>query len=282
MNEISVVGVDLAKRIFHLCALSEEGEVVWSKRMGRLAFMRFMETKAPRCLIGMEACGGAHYWGRWLQARDIQVKLMAPRSVKAFLSGPHKNDARDAHAIAEAASRPFVATIRVKSAESQAVQALIRVRERCVHQRVQTANQLRGLLNEFGITCPKGYTKILERVTQAKTNGTFEDLPIQMQQLVDDMCIELREQAARVNKVTQSLNKQVSEDTLCRRLTTIPHIGPINAAALSVALSTPQAFRSGRAFASYLRLVPRQNASADKNRLKGIGKQAPISSDDIS
>jgi len=144
-----------------------------TKRLKRAAFIKFMEAEAPCCLIGMEACGGAHHWGRWFLERNFEVKLMAPKPVKAYRQGVHKNDARDARAIAEAASRSHVAAVRVKSERSQSVQALVRIRTRRVRQMVQTANQLRGLLNEFGIVLPRGHSRMLAAIAKFKEAGAI-------------------------------------------------------------------------------------------------------------
>ncbi|MCH8239236.1 MAG: IS110 family transposase [Proteobacteria bacterium] len=176
MDEISVIGIDLAKRVFQLCALSASGEVVWNKRLGRTALMRFMADRAPRCLIGLEACGGAHYWGRWLSGLGFRVKMMSPQAVKPYVTGGHKNDPRDARAIAEAATRSHVSAVRIKSQQAQALQALVRVRERQVRQRVQVVHQLRALLHEFGFIAPKGYGHLLRVYRQLAGSGGLAGL----------------------------------------------------------------------------------------------------------
>lgn len=150
MEEISVTGIDLAKSVFQLEALSPNGAMVWKKRLRRAAFTRFMEKQAPHCLVGFEACGGAHCWGAF-SAIGFRVKMMAPKAVKAYREGPHKNDGRDAHAAAEAASRAQVRAVRVKSEAAQAVQALVRVRLLQIKQMVQPGNQLRGVLTAHGL-----------------------------------------------------------------------------------------------------------------------------------
>lgn len=271
MEEISVIGIDLAKSVFELCALSRAGEVVWTKRLKRLAFIKFMEEAAPRCLVGMEACGGAHHWGRWLLRRGFEVKLMAPRPVKAYRQGVHKNDARDVRAIVEAASRPHVAAVRVKSERSQLVQALVRIRTRRIRQRVQTANQLRGLLNEFGIVLPKRDGRMLMAIAGLRAAGA---LPEEIVPFVENLCQELSEQSRAVNQACEALSVRVKEEESCIRLMTIPNIGPINAASLSVALEMPKEFANGRAFAAQLCLVPRQSKSAESQKLFGVPKQS--------
>ncbi len=271
MEEVNVIGIDLAKSVFELCALGASGEVAWTKRLKRAAFIQFMDGKAPRCLIGMEACGGAHHWGRWFFERGFEVKLMAPKPVKAYRQGVHKNDARDARAIAEAASRPHVAAVRVKSEQSQMVQALIRIRTRRVRQVVQTANQLRGLLNEFGIVLPKGHGRMLAAVAKLRTAAA---IPEMITPLIDGLCHELAEQSRAVGAASDALLAKVREEESCMRLMSIPNIGPINAASLSVALEIPSVFANGRAFAAQLCLVPRQSRSAESQKLSGIAKQS--------
>ena len=271
MEEISVIGIDLAKSVFELCALRASGEVAWTKRLKRLAFIKFMEEKAPRCLIGMEACGGAHHWGRWCVQRGFEVKLMAPKPVKAYRQGVHKNDARDARAIAEAASRPHLTAVRVKSESSQMVQALIRIRTRRVRQMVQSANQLRGLLNEFGIVLPKGHGRMLAAVAKLRAAAA---IPENIAPFVDSLCRELVEQGRGVDQASEALLAKVRTEESCTRLMSIPNIGPINAAGLSVALEIPSEFANGRAFAAQLCLVPRQSKSADSEKLSGVAKQS--------
>lgn len=271
MEEISVIGIDLAKSVFELCALRRDGSVAWTKRLKRLAFIKFMEELAPGCVIGMEACGGAHHWGRWFASRGFAVKLMAPRPVKAYRQGVHKNDARDARAIAEAASRPHVGAVRVKSEQAQLVQALLRIRTRRVRQMVQSANQLRGLLNEFGIVLPKGHGRMLAAIAKLEMAGTLPDTIVPF---VKSLCQELVAQSRAVREASEALLAQIQGEESCARLMSIPNIGPINAASLSVALEMPWEFANGRAFAAHLCLVPRQSKSADREKLSGIAKQS--------
>ena len=273
MDEISVIGIDSAKNVFQLAALSREGTVVWDKRLKRQAFKRFMAEAAPRCIVGLEACGGAHYWGRWLSELGHTPKLMAPRAVAAHRQGVHKNDRRDARAIADAARNRQIRAVPIKSEAAQTVQALMRVRERRIRQLGQTANQLRGVLGEFGVVLPKGRGRMVRRLAQLRAAGELDRLPAAIAELADALVAEIAEHAAKEKTATAALTKAIAEDATCALLTTIPNIGPINAAALSVALETPRAFANGRAFASSLRLVPRQHASAEKNKLRGIGAQ---------
>jgi transposase len=197
---------------------------------------------------------------------------MTPKAVRAYRLGVHKSDQRDARAVAEATSRSQVAAVRVKSQAAQATQALMRIRERRIRQRVQTANQLRGLLNEFGIVLPKGHRRLLVRVHELTATGEVAALPAIVQELVQTLHDELIEQGEKVAAAGAALTRAVQADASCRLLMSIPHIGPINAAGLSVALEAPGVFARGRAFAAYMRLVPRQQASAENSSLRGIGQ----------
>jgi len=277
MEQITVIGIDLAKSVFQLEAQSASGVVVWKRRLRRAAFMEFMAMKAPRCLVGFEACGGSHYWGRFLSGLGFRVKMMAPKAVKAYREGPHKNDGRDAHAAAEAASRASVRAVRIKSEAAQAVQGLMRVRTLQIKQMIQTGNQLRGLLNEFGVVLPKGYKRLRDGLGRLHDDPAYNRLPQSLRQAAERLCGQLAEQIERVKQATDAVAEATKDDPSCLQLRSVPGLGPINAAGLSVALEAPRAYRNARAFAASLRLVPRQWQSADKQRLLGI---APESAND--
>ena len=273
MDEISVIAIDLAKRSFQLCALDRAGKVVWEKRFGRAQFIGFMEAKAPRCLVGIEACGGAHYWARWLMGLGFEVKVMAPRAVKAFASSRHKNDARDAHAIAEAASRPFVRALAVKTEAAQGLQALVRVRARHVRQKVQGFNQLRALLHEFGFVAPRGEAALLKRYGEIALTQAFQGLPEALREMFEHLHEECCHLMAQAESSKQAVEAAAEEDETCRLIMSVPHLGPVNAAGLAAAVGDPKAFANGRAFAAFLGLVPRQQASGETSHLRAITKQ---------
>jgi transposase len=233
-----------------------------------------MEEKAPRCVVAFEACGGAHHWGRFLLARGFRVKMMAPRVVRSYRQGPHKNDGRDAQAAAEAGSRASVRAVAIKSAAAQAVQILVRLRTLRIKQMVQTSNQLRGILNEFGIVLPKGHKRLRQAIARLKLEEpAYGQLPALVRQAVETLCRQLAEQVERVKQATDELGAATKADDGCRQLSTVPGLGPINAASLSVALEAPDAFANARAFATFLRLVPRQHQSAEKQKRLGLGRQ---------
>src|SRR5260370_4729235 len=200
---------------------------------------------------------------------------MTPIAVKAYRAGVHKNDQRDARAVAEATGRSQVAAVRVKSEAAQATQAVMRVRERRIRERGQTANELGGLLNEFGSVVPKGPQLLLARACELMATAPFAALPAAVQELVQTLVDEVVEQAEKVKAVDAALMTAVQADANCRLLMSIPSIGPINAAGLAVALEAPRVFRRGRAFAAFLRLVPRQQASAESSNPPGAGRHQP-------
>jgi len=272
MKDISVIGIDLAKRVFQLCAIDGCGEVVWQKRLKRVEFARFMLEKAPRCLIGLEACGGAHYWGRFLTDCGFEVKMMSPQAVKPYIGGGHKSDPRDARGIAEAATRAAVRPVRVKTQKAQACQAVVRVRERQVRYRTAVANQFRALLHEFGFAAPKGTKQLLAYYLKLVSSDEFEGLP----QDVVEMFYSLHEEVLVANQLVATsaarLERLALHDETCQLAMTVPSIGPVNGASLSAVLEAPGDFRNGRAFAAWLGLVPRQHASGEKNAMKRITK----------
>jgi transposase len=273
MEEVSVIGIDLAKNVFELCAQTVTGKIVWRKRLKRKAFVEFMQKKAPRCLVAFEACGGAHYWGRFLLGLGFRVKIMAPKVVKSYRQGPHKNDGRDAQAAAEAGSRDRVRGVPVKSEAAQAVQALVRLRALQIKQMVQTANQLRGILTEFGIVLPKGHKRLREAIARLRVqDSAYAALPELVRRAADKLCRQIAQQARQVKEATDDLVAATKDDESCGRLLTVPGFGPINAAGLSVALETPDAFANARAFATSVRLAPRQWQSAEKQKLLGVGR----------
>jgi transposase len=273
MEEISVIGIDLAKNNFQLCGLSASGEVVFTKRLIRKRFISFMNKHSGYAWrIGIEACGGAHHWGRWLSALGFDVKMMSPQAVKPYVAGGHKNDPRDARAIAEATTRTHVAKVHIKSEQSQGLQAVVRVRDRQMRQRVQIVNQLRALMHEFGFVAARGPNVLLKKYHTLAGEGAFSGLPGSVIELFEVLCGEA-EQLNRLIAVSHKrLKRLAGKDEICALAMSIPHIGPINGASLAATLGAPQDFANGRAFAAYLGLVPRQHASGDKSRLGSITK----------
>src|SRR5215472_14040779 len=220
--ELSVVGIDLAKSIFHLVGMNERGKIILRKRLARGEVMPFM-AQLPRVLVGMEACGGAHYWARQLREQGHEVKLMAPQYVKPYVK-TNKNDRRDAEAIAEAVTRPTMRFVPIKDVDQQDIQALHRVRERLIGERTALVHAVHGLLHEYGMVLPKGVSKFRQAVV-----GKLEADKDKLTPLSQEMLWKLVEEFAALE--AQLAYDQEKLDTLaqthpeCQRLMTIPGIG---------------------------------------------------------
>jgi transposase len=268
--ERSVLGIDIAKHVFHVVGMDERGKIVLRKRLSRHALIPFIATLPP-VLIGMEACGGAHYWARRFREHGHEVKLMAPQFVKPYVKS-NKNDMRDAEGISEAVTRPTMRFVPTKELDQQDIQALHRVRERLIGARTALVNEVHGLLNEYGIVVPKGVSKFRQTVVDQ-----LESEKAKLTPLSQEMFWKLVEEFAALE--AQLAYYQEKRDTLaathpeCQRLMTIPGIGPLTATALVAAVSDASAFKNGRQFAAWLGLVPRQHTTGGKERLLGISKR---------
>jgi transposase len=269
-QEISVLGIDIAKRVFHAVGTDERGQIVFRKRLSRHALMPFI-AKLPPVLIGMEACGGAHYWARRFREHGHEVKLMAPQFVKPYVKS-NKNDRRDAEGIGEAMTRPTMRFVPIKEVDQQDIQALHRVRDRLMGERTALVNEVHGLMNEYGIVIPKGVSKFRRAVVDKLECEKEKLTPLSQEmfwKLVEEFAA-LEQQLAFYQEKLDTLAKTHPE---CQRLMTIPGIGPLSATALVAAVSDASAFKNGRQFAAWLGLVPRQHSTGGKERLLGISKR---------
>lgn len=270
MKVIKVLGIDLAKTIFHVHGCDEFGHEVLSRKLSRAKLIEFVQKLSP-CLIGMEACGSAHHWGRQFQAMGHDVRLMAPQYVKAYVRGD-KSDRNDASAIAEAVTRPGMRFVPIKSLVQQEVQSWHRVRERLVKNRTALSNEMRGLLLEFGYAIPLGYSALKEAVLKIVSEEHCA-----LAEVTQQMFLELRSELLDLDRRILLYEKQLlgicCEVDVCRRLVAIEGVGPITATAIWAHVGNPQHFKSGRQFAAYFGLVPRQNSSGGKERLMGITKR---------
>jgi transposase len=267
MSQVSVLGIDIAKQLFHAVGMDDAGTVIWRKRLTRNGLMPCM-AQLPPVVIGREACGGAHYWARRFRAHGHTVKLIAPPFVKPYVKS-NKHDMADAEAIGEAVSRPTRRVVPIKELAQQDFQALHRVRERLVNARTALINEMRGLLHEYGIILPQGVTKfrqgLLSRLEQDQAKLTVLGRTI-FQQLYAEW-LALEERLAYYNKQLETI---CQSHPVCQRLLTIPGIGPLTATALIAAVSDATHFKNGRQFAAWLGLVPRQHSTGGKPRLLGI------------
>jgi transposase len=268
-QKLSVLGIDLAKQVFHLVGMDEHGKVVVRKRLDRSQLLSFI-AQLPPVVIGMETCGGAQYWARGLRAHGHEVQLLAPQFVKPYVKA-NKNDMRDAEAIAEAVTRPTMRFVPVKSVAQQDLQALHRVRERLMKARTALINETRGLLHEYGIIVPQGAAAFRTHVLEKLATEDAKLTPLS-QELFRQLLEELGTLEARVATYDAQLAQVAQTHPVCQRLLTIPGLGELTATALVAAVSDATQFNNGRQCAAWLGLVPRQQSTGGKPRLLGISK----------
>lgn len=268
--KITTVGIDLAKNVFQVHGVNEHGKTMLKKQLKREQMMLFF-TNLPPCLIGMEACGSAHYWANQLQRVGHIVKLIAPQFVKPYVK-TNKNDAADAEAICEAVTRPTMRFVPIKSREQLAVLALHRARQGFVKARTAQANQIRGLLAEQGIIIPKGIVHIslcLPKILEESEN----DLPGTFRQLLNRLGEHLKELDRHTKELEVQIQRWHRENAASKKLAQIPGIGPITASALVASVGNATNFENSRQLAAWLGLVPRQHSSGGKQTLLGISKR---------
>jgi transposase len=266
---IAVLGIDLGKNSCSLAGMDATGAVVMRKRMTRDATVTFATT-LPACVIAMEACCGAHFLGRTLMLHGHTIRLMSPEYVQPYVKA-QKTDDRDAEAIAEAATRPTMRFVSLKSEAQLDLQILHRVRERLVNARTALINQLRAVLLERGIILPKGRVNLMRRLEDLMTGDPA--VSARTRTLLSDLRDEWAELDRRVKEYDDELAALTREDVQARRLATIPGIGVINATALLAAIGDGSAFAKGRDLAAWLGLTPRQHSTGGKTKLLGISKR---------
>lgn len=268
--EISTIGLDLAKNVFQVHGISATGEVVIRKALRRSQMLPFFE-KLPPCLVGAEACGTSHHWARELTKLGHEVRLMPAAYVKPYVKRG-KNDAADAEAICEAVTRQTMRFVPIKSREQQAALSLHRVRSLLIKQRTQLVNMMRSVLAELGIVIPVGIVKALQMAREIVEGESELDLPTEATKVVAMLAGQLLQLHAQLRKLDLRLAALQRSDERARRLATIPGIGPIGATALAASVTDPSQFSSGRQFAAWLGLTPRQSSSGGKERLGRITK----------
>jgi transposase len=268
--QITTIGLDIAKNVFQVHGIDAAEKVVVKKQLRRNKLMAFFKALPP-CLIGMEACATAHYWARELTKLGHEVRLMPPKDVKAYLKR-NKNDAADAAAICEAVRRPTMRFVRVKSAEQQGQLMQHRTRDLLMRQRTQLINALRGHLAEFGIVAASGDAGLKELLAIV-ANDRDERLPSDARACVIVLAAQLEAAQTMLGSLNKRIMKQHRADAASQRLETIPGIGIIGASAIAATVSDPTVFRSGRDFAAWIGLVPRQDSTGGKQKLGPISKQ---------
>ncbi|MEM6583931.1 MAG: IS110 family transposase [Pseudomonadota bacterium] len=267
---IKTLGIDLAKNNFSVVGTDRYGKVILRKSLTRKKLLPFI-AQCPPCLIGMEACSGAHYWGRQFEAMGHQVGILAAKFVEPFRKGA-KNDINDAQAICEAVRRPNIWFVPVKTPDQQSVLCLHRVRQGLIKERTGLINQLRGLLSEFGIVIPKGRYS-----AQAHIPTVLEDaengLPMLTRQLISDLWQRIQHANSQILAYDRELARIVREDDNAQRLMTIPGVGEQVASGVIASVPDPRLFKNARQFAAWLGLVPRQYTTGGQIRLGRITKQ---------
>jgi transposase len=270
MKNLTVIGIDIAKNVFQIHGADSQGNRVLKKRISRERFLVFM-ANLPACLVGMEACGGAHYWARELIKLGFNVKLMSPLKVKKYADGHQKNDARDAEACAEAVTRANMRFVSIKTDVQLDLQSLHRVRSFYIKQRTALMNMMRGLLAESGIAMAKGQTQ-LTRALVALSGDECDQLRPAEKSLFNRLKTDLQKTEEEIVHHTSKLEKYAKEDEACRRLQTIDGIGPLSATAIVAKIGNGSEFQKGRDLSAYLGLVPKQSSSGDKQTLGSITK----------
>ena len=267
--EITTLGIDLAKSVFQLHGVDAAGAVVLQKKLRRGAMLAFLGKLEP-CLIGIEACPTSHFWARSIAALGHEVRLIPPAYVKPYVKR-QKNDAADAEAICEAVARPNMRFVPVKTEEQQGVLVLHRSRDLLMRQRTMILNAIRAHLAEFGIIAAQGPRKIVELIARLR-DGDDLRIPEIARTALLSMAAQLDGLHEQIRAIDRRLIAWHSANAASRRLETIPGVGVITATALAASVPDPSVFRSGRQFAAWLGLVPRQNSSGGNERLGRVSK----------
>ena len=268
MEKVSIIGLDIAKSVFQAHGADASGGVVFRKKISRARLLEFFASQPP-CTVAMEACGGAHHWGREMAKLGHKVKLIAPKYVKPFVKR-QKNDAADAEAICEAASRPTMRFVAVKSEATQASGLVFRTRDILVRQRTQITNAVRGHLAEYGLVVPQGAGHF--KKLAAHLEDPASPLPDEVRSILSLLAQTASALDEKIGLLDKEITRRTREDEVARRLMTIPGIGPITATAIAALAPPASAFRRGRDFAAWVGLTPLQKSTGGKQKLGATSK----------
>jgi transposase len=273
--KLSRVGVDLAKNVFQLHGVDRHGKAVWKRRLSRAKWLQvLLDQMEPGCEVGMEACAGAHHWARQLESHGYTIKLIPPQFVKPYVKS-NKNDANDAAAICEAMSRPHMRFVTVKSVAQQDIQATHRIRSELLSQRTAKANQIRGLVAEYGLVAPLTLCAL-----RAAISGWLEDadngLTDHFRALLHGLWLDLVVLDDRMTELDRQIEQLANSHEITRRLQQLRGVGPMVATALVATVGDAGQYHKGRQMAASLGLTPRQYSSGDKQRLLGITKRGDV------
>lgn len=268
MNEINTIGIDIAKNVFQLHATDTTGYVVFRRKVTRGALLKFLGSQA-NCTVAMESCATSNYWGREIEKLGHKVRLIPPAYVKPFVKR-HKNDMADAEAITEAAVRPNMRFVEVKTEEQQSHGMIFRTRDLLVRQRTQLINALRGHMAEFGLVAAKGPAQVgkLQKALLSSQNS----VPSIVQELANVYCQQIDALSQRISELEKSLKMQAAHEETTRRLQTMPGVGPVTAMAIHAFAPSMENFKRGRDFSAWLGLIPKQYSTGGKERLGHIAK----------
>lgn len=268
MPEVATVGLDLAKMVFQVHGADASGRVMIRKTLRRSKVLEFFGQQAT-CVVAMEACAGAHYWAREISRLGHTVRLIPPSYVKPFVKR-QKNDAADAEAICEAAQRPTMRFVAIKSEAAQASAMIFRARDLLVRQRTQNINAVRGHLAECGLIAAKGPANLPKLL--ALMEAPDRELPEDVKAVLDILISMVATLDERIERLDRDISQRARTEDIPSRLMTIPGVGPISATALAALAPPPETFRTGRDFAAWLGLTPRQRSTGGKQKLGGVSK----------
>jgi transposase len=267
---VATIGIDIGKNTFHLVGLDQRGNIVLQLKTSRAQLERRL-ANVVNCLVGMEACSGTHHIARQLEALGHDVRLIPAQYVKPFLKG-HKNDYRDAEAIAEAVQRPTMHFVSIKTPDQMDLLALHRVRSRLVSRRTGVINQIRGFLIERGITVRQGPAPLRKALSDILSSNS-PTLSPRLVRLITDLAEDWRRLDDRIATVSTEIEALAEQDGPCQRLMTVPGIGPIISSAVVAAIGNGTGFKQGRDFGAWLGLVPKQESTGDRTILGKISKR---------
>jgi transposase len=268
VTTVSAIGLDIAKHVFQAHGADASGQAVFRKKITRTKLIDFLASQ-PRCLVALEACGGAHYWGREISKLGHTVRLIPPSYVKPFVKR-QKNDAADAEAICEASQRPSMRFVAIKDEEQQANGVVFRARDVLVRQRTQCINALRGHLTEYGWVVPKGTSHMATLIDQIEDPNC--SLPKSACAVLAVLVTTLKSLEENIAILDAEISRRSREDAIARRLMTIPGVGPISATAIAALAPPVETFRTSRDFAAWLGLTPLQRSTGGKQRLGATSK----------
>lgn len=270
MNNVTLLGIDLAKDVFQLHGVNEHGKKVLGRKISRAALPNFIANLQP-CKIAMEACGSANYWSRKFMSYGHTVSQISPQHVKPFVQG-NKNDKNDARAIVIASLQDDMPTVSIKSVEQQEVQMLHRYRESLVQDRTAQANRVRGYLREFGLFIPIGLSQVRKQVPLFLEDAENE-LTVEMREIISNCHKKLLDLDQEIEQYTQKIERFCEQNAICQQLMKLPGVGPMTASIVQATIGNPGNFKNGRHFSAFLGLVPKEHSSGGKQCLMSISKR---------